>query len=378
MSVARAVRTPRSSLSVDGAPFVLVGGAVAQRPGRAGHAWVYLQWLLGLRALGCHVMFVDRLQPGTTAAELVWLRDVFAAHDIPVLLAGRDRIPRADLLLDVMGYADVDADQRVFVDVDPGFGQLWAELGLHDPYGGYDSFVTVGTAIASPDCTVPTRGLDWIPTLPPVFLPQWPVAAGGPTWTTVGSWRGPFGPIEHRGVTYGLRVHEFRRLLGVPAAAQVDIELALDIDPADDADRRQLLAAGFHLADPAAVAGTLDGYRRHLQSSAGELCVAKNLYVATRGGWFSDRSCCYLASGRPVVAQETGWTATLPAGTGLLAFTDAAEATEALSQVAAAPGRHERAAREIAESYLASDVVLGGLLDRLGAAPVAAQQLARA
>ena len=361
----------RTARSGDAAPLVLVGGAVAQRPGCGGHAAVFLQWVLGLRELGCRVAFVDRLLPDgpglTEAAQRDWLRTVFAPHDVPVLLAGVDDVPRADLLLDVMGYTGVAADRRAFVDVDPGFGQLWAELGLHDPYADYDAFVTVGTAVGSPGSLVPTRGLDWLPVLPPVHLPSWPVGPGGPAFTTVASWRGPFGPVEHDGRSYGLRVHSFRPLLGARAAAGVDVELALAIDPSDGADRAALLAAGYRLADPAVVAGTPDDYRRYVSGSAGELCVAKDLYVATRGGWFSDRSACYLAAGRPVVAQDTGWTAALPSGSGLLAFTDASSAAAALAEVAAAPDRHARAARELAEAHLAAPVVLGPLLDRLGA-----------
>jgi len=348
---------------------VLVGGAVAQRPGCGGHAAVFLQWLLGLRQLGCRVAFVDRLLPGDEVAQRAWLRTVFAPYDVPVLLGGVDPLPRADLLLDVMGYTgvDADADVRVFVDVDPGFGQLWAELGLHDPYSSYDAFVTVGTAVGSPTSLVPTRGLAWLPVPPPVHLPSWPLGGGGPTFTTVASWRGPFGPVEHRGRSYGLRVHSFRPLLGIRDAAGLEIELALAIDPADEADRVALLVAGFRLADPARVAGTPQDYRRYLSASAGELCVAKDLYVATRGGWFSDRSACYLAAGRPVVAQDTGWTAALPSGDGLLSFTDTISAAAALAEVAAAPDRHARAAREIAEAHLSAPVVLGPLLDRLGA-----------
>ena len=362
---------------VDGAPLVLVGGAVAQRAGHGGHAWVYLQWLLGLRDLGCRVAFVDRLLPEDEESQLAWLQAVFAPYDLPVLLLGRDPVPRADVLLDVMGYVggatqEVEADRRVFVDVDPGFGQLWAELGLHDPYDGYDAFVTVGTAVGTPGCLVPTRGRSWLPVLPPVHLPSWPVTAGGPTWTSVASWRGPFGPVEHDGRSYGLRVHSFRRLLRTVALSGADVELALDLDAFDGADRDSLLAAGFQLTDPRAVAGTPDDYRRYLQGSAGELCVAKSLYVDTRGGWFSDRSACYLASGRPVVAQDTGWTAALPAGEGLLAFTDTASAAAALEEVAGDPARHSRAARELAEAHLSTAVVLPALLDAVGSTRAAA------
>jgi hypothetical protein len=208
--------------------------------------------------------------------------------------------------------------------------------------------------------------------LPPVHLPAWPVAAGGPAWRSVASWRGPFAPVEHAGRTYGLRVHSFRRLLDVAAGSARDVELALDIDDADAADRDALLTAGFRLTEPRAVAGTPDAYRRYVQGSFGELCVAKSLYVDTRGGWFSDRSACYLASGRPVVAQDTGWTAALPAGEGLLAFTDTGSAVAALAEVAADPVRHARAARELAEAHLSASVVLPRLLDALGSASGAA------
>jgi hypothetical protein len=364
---------PHLGPRVDGAPLVLVGGAVAQRAGHGGHAWVFLQWLLGLRDLGCRVAFVDRLLPEDEGGQTAWLRTVFARHDLPVLLLGRDAVPRADLLLDVMGYVgatcpEVRADRRVFVDVDPGFGQLWAELGLHDPYDGYDAHVTVGTAVGTPGCLVPTRGLPWLPVLPPVHLPSWPVAEGGPAWTSVASWRGPFGPVEHDGRTYGLRVHSFRPLLGVAAGSAVGVELAMDLDDADLADRDLLLGAGFRLVDPRVVAGTPAAYRRYVQTSFGELCVAKSMYVDTRGGWFSDRSACYLASGRPVVAQDTGWTAALPQGQGLLAFHDTASAAAALAEVAGNPARHSRAAREVAEEHLSASVVLPALLDALGSA----------
>jgi glycosyltransferase involved in cell wall biosynthesis len=154
----------------------------------------------------------------------------------------------------------------------------------------------------------------------------------------------------------------------VAAGSAVGVELAMDLDDADLADRDLLLGAGFRLVDPRVVAGTPAAYRRYVQTSFGELCVAKSMYVDTRGGWFSDRSACYLASGRPVVAQDTGWTAALPQGQGLLAFHDTASAAAALAEVAGNPARHSRAAREVAEEHLSASVVLPALLDALGSA----------
>ncbi|MGN6607686.1 MAG: hypothetical protein ACTHMS_11850 [Jatrophihabitans sp.] len=364
---------------------VVLSGALAQRPGRPGHTWVFLQYLLGLRGLGYDVHFVDRLPSDADSADGVeWVRGVMASVGLgdcwTVLLpdggaagAARstalDRVRRSVLLLNVMGYLDdpellAAAPRRVFLDIDPGFGQLWQALGLADVFAGHDVFATVGTNL--PASTVPLLDRPWITTVPPVFLPAWPVQPARPDgpFTSVASWRGPFGPIEYTGRTYGLRVHEFRRFLRLPVRIGADFRLALDIDPADDADRVRLEADGWVLCDPSTVA-TLDAYRGFLADSAAELCIAKQLYVATRGGWFSDRSACYLASGRPVVMQDTG--ATLPTGAGLLTFSTPDEAVACIEAVRADHARHARAARELAESVLSTSVVLPRLLDAVTA-----------
>ncbi|MDX1579967.1 MAG: glycosyltransferase, partial [Gemmatimonadota bacterium] len=179
--------------------------------------------------------------------------------------------------------------------------------------------------------------------------------------------RGPFAPIEHGGVRYGLRAHELRRFLDLPLRTGAPFRLALDIDPADAADRERLLAAGWELEDPVANAGDLDSYRDFIARSAGEIMIAKGLYVATRNGWFSDRSVCYLASGRPVLAQDTGWSERYPSGEGLIAFRDLDEAVEAVAEARRDPARHRRAARARAEAYFDSDLVLTRLAARAAA-----------
>jgi len=222
--------------------------------------------------------------------------------------------------------------------------------------------VTVGAGIGTPGNVVPTGERTWIPTLPPVALSHWPVTSTpARSITSVCSWRGPFGPIEYDGHLYGLRVHEFRRFLELPARSGAEFELALDIDPADGADRTRLEAAGFRLIDPRTVAGDPWQYRDYVSNSFAELCVAKNLYVDTAGGWFSDRSACYLAAGRPVVAQHTG--AAVPAGEGLLTFRTPDEAVAAMADLRARPAAHARAARELAEAYLSARVVLPALVE---------------
>jgi hypothetical protein len=184
--------------------------------------------------------------------------------------------------------------------------------------------------------------------------------------TTVGNWRS-YGSIERDGVHYGQRAHSLREVVELPRRTTERFELALAIHPDEHRDLEALSGNGWHLVDPAQVAGTPSAYREFVQRSKGELGVAKSGYVRSRCGWFSDRSCCYLASGRPVVAQETGFSDFVPTGEGLLAFEnvdDAASAVEALRHDYA---RHARAAREFAEEHLDSDVVLGRLLERVDA-----------
>lgn len=365
---------------------MLVAGGVLQRAGYGGHVWVFAQWVRGLRALGHRVVFVDVAGDDVDAdlrrADAAGVLDLLGGRDGIAVVGGearyglsREELLRvageADVLVNVMGYLQ-DHDvlsrprRRLFVDIDPGFGQMWRALDLADIFDGHDAFVTVGTAIAT--SRIPHCGLDWRTTLPPVHLPDWPVtppAAGAPI-TSVVSWRGPFGPIEFDGMTYGLRVHEFRRFVDLPRDVEAELAIALDIDPADGADRDALVEAGWTLLDPAVVAATPATYQSFVQGSRAELLIAKHLYVATRGGWFSDRSACYLASGRPVIAQDTGWTQMLPSSTGLLAFDDPASAAAALADIEHRYAEHCDAARAIAEEHFDAARVLPAVLEAAG------------
>jgi hypothetical protein len=366
---------------------VVVSAALAQRPGAGGHTWFALQYLLGFRALGWEVTLVDRLDPGMADDGLAYLAEQMELFGLDgewsVLLpdgasAGlpraevERRLASADFLLNVMGYLDDEEllalpPLRVFLDIDPGFGQMWSELGLADPFAGHDRFVSVGLEVGAPGCEVPDCGLEWIPTLPPVALAHWPATAGGSAFTSVATWRGPYGPVEYGERTYGLRAHQFRRFLALPERVPAEFELALAIDPADSADLARLRAAGWTLLDPAAVAADPISYRRFIQASEAEFTVAKAMYVDTQSGWFSDRSACYLASGKPVVAQETGFDRHLPTGEGLLAFSTPDEAVAAVEAVRGDRERHARAAREIAAEHFDAERVLGRLVEELGA-----------
>jgi hypothetical protein len=232
-------------------------------------------------------------------------------------------------------------------------------------FSGHDRFVTVGANLGRPDCGVPTAGRDWIATRQPVLLDRWPVAGRGEAFTSIGSWRGPFEPVVYGGKTYGLRVHEFRPLAELPRRVEAPFELALDIDPTDESDLRLLRKRGWSVVDPLASLGDLASYQGYIQRSMAEIAVAKGMYVETNCGWFSDRSASYLASGRPVLAQDTGFARTLPTGEGLLAFSDLDGAVAGAEAIRTDWERHSRAARSIAEEYFDAGTVLADLLAEL-------------
>jgi hypothetical protein len=232
---------------------------------------------------------------------------------------------------------------------------MWHELGLADVFRGHDRFVTIGENIGRTDCDIPTCGLEWVATRQPVVLAEWPVEKNRGHFTTVGAWRGPFAPVDYRGRTYGLRVHEFRRFVQLPHMTRQTFEVALDIHPDDVKDIKLFERNGWLLVDPKQVAVDPSAYRTYIQRSGAEFAAAKSMYVQTRGGWFSDRSACYLASGKPVLVQDTG----------LNTFTNVEEAAAGVESIVTDYQRHSRAARDLACEFFDSDRVLGALVDKL-------------
>ena len=367
---------------------IVVAGGLAQRPRRGGHAWVFLQYLLGFRRLGWDVFFVDRLD-GTdvnSGDSLTYLHRVlngFGLGESWAVLQGDDtigcsraalvdRLRRSELLLNVMGVLDDEellavAPRRVFLDIDPGYGQFWRHLGLADLFRNHDYYVTIGANVGTPACSIPACGLDWIGTRPPVVLSEWPqVPPTRDVFTSIATWRGPYGTLESDGETFGSRVHEFRRFFAMPLHSTAAFELALDIDKRETTDLAALRENGWHLVDPLNVAGDPAAYRTYLQTSAAEFMVAQSVYVRTASGWFSDRSACYLASGKPVLAQDTGLRSLYSVGEGLVVFSSFEEAVVGAEYIRADYARHARTARELAVEYFASDKVLGLLLDQVG------------
>ena len=286
----------------------------------------------------------------------------------------REAIDRAPALINVMGFlAEPELLQAagvvVFLDVDPGFTQLWQEAYGVELLAGHDRFASVAANLGRPCCQIPTLGREWIPIHPPVALELWPARDDlARSFRSVGSWRGPYGPVEHEGRTLGLRAHEFRKFVDLPGRVEAEFEIAMEIDAADGEDAELMRAAGWRLLDPREAAGSLGSYRDFVAGSGAEIAIAKNIYVETHSGWFSDRSACFLASGRPVLAQDTGFGESLSAAEGLLRFQTVEEAAEGAERIIRDWPRHSKAARELAEEHFDAGKVVGGLLGEVGVA----------
>ena len=210
--------------------------------------------------------------------------------------------------------------------------------------------------------------MNWITTRHPVVLERWPVAEPAPRgrFTSIGAWRGPYAPIEYKGTTFGLRVHEFRKIAALPRLTAESFEVALDIHAADARDLSLLSDNRWRLADPAMVARDPGAYQGYIAASKAAFVVAKNMYVQSRNGLVSDQSICYLASGKPVLALDTGLDSLYSLGRGLVTFSTLDQAVAGVHEIAANYEVHCRAAREMAEEYFDSDKVLSRLLTRLG------------
>jgi len=369
---------------------IVMSGMIAGDPGQGGATWAVLQYVLGFRRLGHEVIFVEPVKELTPARTEYFQEvvDEFGLGGAAALLHAGTTVThgldyaalaaiarRADLLVNISGMlTDPELMNsipcRIYVDLDPAFIQLWHSVQQIDMrFTGHTHFVTIGQSIGRTECTVPTCGLDWIPTPQPIVLEHWPFI-GPPTraaFTTIGNWRG-YGSIEHNAIYYGQKVHALRPLIDLPQRTKSRFQLALSIHPEETRDLDLLSANGWELLNPLEVAGTPATYRDFVRSSLAEFGLAKSGYVAARCGWFSDRSICYLASGRPVLAQDTGFGAWLPTGEGVVPFTSVEEAAIGADRIVADYDRHARTARALAQEFFDSDVVLSRLLTRVGAA----------
>jgi hypothetical protein len=357
-----------------------------------GNAWSRLSWVLGFRKLGYDVCFIEQIdKQNCTGAALNYFRSTmkqFGLQQDSALLGcdGSEMfgLPLSELvtrakeaiLFNLSGHlqlADITSAVRfrIYYDDDPGFTQFWHAAGMSVAgIGHHDAYFTLGGNIGNPECPIPVNGIRWKHTRPPVVLDAWPVAPGAfNRFTTVASWRGAYGPVQVGSKTYGVKAHEFRKFIEIPVCSAHRFEVALQIHPADQKDLDRLLANRWKIADPLAVAGTADEFRQYVQQSGAEFSVAQNVYVDTNSGWFSDRTVRYLASGKPALVQDTGFTGIYPTDEGLVAFRTVGEAVEGAERIVRDYNSHCKAARRIAEEFFDSGKVLRRLILDAGLEP---------
>lgn len=378
---------------------VVVLGIAAQYP-LAGVTWQAMHYLAGLRALGCDVFYVedsgappyDPARGGIATdarANVAYLAAMMRRLDLDERWAywdatgdawhGLDRARvhalygTADAIFNLCGATRLRPEHRqgarlCYVETDPMYEQMRVANGEADSIAflaEHDVLFTYGELLGSPSCTVPAERFTWIPTRPPVVLDEWSRRGTGTAYRTIATWENKGKNVEFRGETYHWTKHvNFLRVLDVPRRSGARVELAMD--PLDAGVRADFAAHGWTLVDPRPISADVDVYRAFVEHARGELTVAKDIYVRPRSGWFSDRSVCFLAAGRPVVTQETGFSERIPSGRGLLAFATADEAVAAIAAVDGDYDAHARAARDIAAEYFAAERVIGAMLDAAG------------
>ncbi|MDG2305574.1 MAG: hypothetical protein P8R42_13215 [Candidatus Binatia bacterium] len=380
---------------------ILVLGLMGRFP-MAGIGWQALHYLIGLQRLGYDVYYAEdsgappydpeAVGIGTDAERNVrFVRTVMQRTAQPDHWMYWDSIENrhhglgAEALHELYATSDQiwnlsgatrlreehrAAGARVYLQTDPGPEQVG--LAANDPevvaqIDAHDVLFTYGENLTRSGARIPTSGRTWHPTRPPVLLDEWEADApdGTAPFSTIGSWRTEGKDVSWDGHEHRWSKHEsFLELLEAPRTAGVEVDAAL-APPPDVAAR--MIRAGWSLRDPYEVSADLEAYRRFVHASCGEFTAAKDVYVRSRSGWFSDRSACYLASSRPVVTQDTGVEDVLPVGEGVVVYDGPDGATEALRDVHGALPAHATAARGLAEAYFDAARVLPRMLDVIAA-----------
>jgi hypothetical protein len=281
----------------------------------------------------------------------------------------RQVIQSADLLINISGTLERPEEYRqirrlAYIDSDPVFTQVKlarGQLDFRKWIDWHDVQFSFGECLSS---AVPETGHRWRPTRQPIVLSEWhPEAPHREVFTTVMNWTS-YKPIVYGSQSYGQKDVEFMHFSEIPSlVAPTVLEIAVNTGKTRRTPRQLLTHKGWRVVDPAAVCPDLDSYRQYIESSKAEWSVAKNGYVVGQPGWFSCRSACYLATGRPVAVQDTGFSAVLPVGEGLLAFRTVEEAVAAIQEIEAHYARHAKAARELAEEYFDAAKVLTRLIE---------------
>jgi len=377
----------------------VIGAVLARCPrASAGHTCAVMNWVKALESLGWEVWIAEHLSSdeleapeagGTrspqeefwhaTAAEfgLAERQCLIVDGRSPDLAAFRDFAAGADLFLNYSGQFKMldllgDRITKFYLDVDPGFTQLWAETcGTDMNFAGHDLFLTVGSNFRSPNLCLPRTAQEWIPLVPPVPGEYWRErldaageATGRSAWTTISHWYG-YNDLVWEGKTYGGKRDSLHALADLPRMAGAPFAIASDLQPGWE-DYDSFINGGWQLISSAEVCRDVDSYLRFIAGSRGEIGVAKGGYVVSRGGWISDRSVIYLALGRPVVLQDTGWPEVVTPRAGLLPFENVSGAAKCVAEVEKNLDEQSAGARRMADEVFAPASALKPLLEHVG------------
>ena len=387
---------PGAVTNVSSSLRIIVTGLIAQYP-LGGVTWDYLQYVLGFARLGHDVYYIEDndqwpYNPTTDGKtktcnfNVDYLSEVMARVGLEDRWAyrfawksqwfgmseerRREVLGTADLLVNVSGTVDKldeysGVGRLAYIDTDPVFTQVKLARGnkyLRTLVDQHHVLFSFGECLPG---AAPDTGDDWIATRQPIVLTEWKTdTRPRDAFTTVMTWVA-YKALEFEGRAYGHKDVEFRRFLDLPARVEPTVlEVAANAGRGLKLPRELLIHKGWKLVEPQEVCPDMDGYRKYIQNSRAEWSVAKNGYVEGQSGWFSCRSACYLAAGRPVVVQETGFSRILPVGEGILTFTSLEEAAAAIDEVESNYERHAGAASAVAEACFDSDRVLTDLIDQ--------------
>jgi hypothetical protein len=374
--------------------LIVFAGSIGRLP-VGGHAWIDMQYLLGLKALGHDVYYFEdcgdeswvyNWDTEELTTELSYpanyIRDCLEPHGLKnhwIYRAGersegmnidsfREICAKADLMiiravpLTVWREEYLQVRRRCYIDADPGFNQISLIKGntkLSETLDKCEKLFTIGQRIGAPDCLIPTAGYNWLKTVAPVSVAHWkPVEnKNAHQFTCVMQWRG-FHDVEYEGIAYGQKDKEFPKFINLPKLTLQPFCLALTGTPPENFTKY-----GWEVVPGWVASKTIDLYQSFIQNSRAEFSVAKHGYVAMQGGWFSDRSVCYLASGKPTLVEDTGLSDWLPIGEGIVTFTDISEALKGIESINNNYEQHCRQARELAEQYFSCKRVLPPLIE---------------
>ena len=367
---------------------VCLGARCLYYPNGGGHLWVYLNWALGLQSLGCEVVWLEGVDSRTNKEQLIQLVESLKQKLAPYGLDEKvalctwkgepfslnekhwnliDSACDADLFLNLVYDLPPEVikcfKRSVLLDIDPGLLQTWMTQG-NISVAPYDLYFTIGETVGTQQALFPDGGFDWIYTPPCVDLKSWPAheTQDDSVFTTVTQWTSDEWVVTNEDWYCNDKRTGFLPFLELPQLTSQTMELALNLGD-NDSEQKKLQKLGWRIKDSNKVAATLDDYQQYIQSSRGEFSCVKPSCIRFQNAWISDRTLCYLASGKPAVVQHTGPSRFLPDGNGLFRFHNMAEAVESIERVACDYERQGQSARQLAEEYFSAEKVVRRVLE---------------